>query len=179
MAYFAGGASASQGFLSALDCTNAFCAALPPFILAKRFLSPEDLARLRKAQLIAEYIDEKVQELERHNRERNVDPASPVNGRHLTNIGTFRAYLLAYLKAHPGIHQKFIVMVRQFQPTAEGLPLEIYAFTSDTGWIAHENVQADIFDHVLAVIPEFGLRVFQTPSGGDVGDLVARWKRLE
>jgi len=107
-----------------------------------------------------------------YNREHGIDPTSPVNGRRLTNIGTFRAYLSAYLKSHPGIHQNLIMMVRQLQPTAEGLPIEIYAFTSDTGWVAHEGVQSDIFDHILAIIPEFSLRVFQSPTGSDVRSLV-------
>lgn len=144
-----------------------------------RFLVPEDLARLRKAQLIARYIEDKLVEIERHNRERQIDPASPVNGRHLTNIGTFRAYLLAYLKAHPAIHPGLITMVRQLQPTSDGLPIEIYAFTADTGWIAHEAAQSDIFDHILAVIPEFGLRVFQSPSGSDMRELAAGFRRSD
>ena len=139
-----------------------------------RFLSETDIDRLRKAQLISSYINEKLADIEKHNREHNVDPASPVNGRHLTNIGTFRAYLMAYLKAHPGIHKNLIMMVRQLQPTAEGLPIQLYAFTGDTAWVAHEAVQSDIFDHILAVAPEFGLRVFQAPSGSDVRELAGR-----
>ncbi len=133
-----------------------------------RFLGPGDVERLHKAQLLSDYITAKVAEIDRDNRARGVDPASPVNGRKLTNVGTFRAYLTAYLKTHPGIHPGMIQMVRQLQPTPEGLPLEIYAFTRDTAWIAHEGVQADIFDHILAVAPEFGLRVFQAPSGADI-----------
>jgi miniconductance mechanosensitive channel len=138
-----------------------------------RFLNPDDIERLRKAQLLTAYITDKIADIERYNREHGIDPASPVNGRRLTNIGTFRAYLSAYLKFHPGIHQNLIMMVRQLQPTAEGLPIEIYAFTSDTGWVAHEGVQSDIFDHILAIIPEFGLRVFQSPTGSDIRSLVA------
>lgn len=133
-----------------------------------RFLAEEDIERLRKAQLITEYIDAKLREIETSNREQKVDPSSPVNGRHLTNLGTFRAYLLAYLQAHPGIKHDLITMVRQLQPTSAGIPLEIYAFTNSTAWPVYEGVQADILDHVLAVVPEFGLRVFQAPSGSDV-----------
>lgn len=139
-----------------------------------RFLRPDDIVRLQKAQLISQYIMDKMDDIGRFNREHNIDPDSPVNGRHLTNLGTFRAYLLAYLKAHPGIHAGLITMVRQLQPTPDGLPIEIYAFTRDTAWGVHEGVQADIFDHILAVVPEFGLRVFQSPSGSDVRGLIAR-----
>ncbi len=135
------------------------------------FLTPADIERLRKAQLISTYIDKKIDEIEAHNRTHCVDSQSRANGRHLTNIGTFRAYLLAYLKAHPGMHPDLIMMVRQLQPTAQGLPMQIYAFTRDTAWVAHEGVQSDIFDHLLAVLPEFGLRVYQMPSGNDLRNL--------
>lgn len=138
-----------------------------------RFLTPEDIVRLRKAQLLSRYIDDKISEIERYNQEHGIDPASPVNGRRLTNVGTFRAYLVAYLQAHPGIHQNMIMIVRQLQPTPEGLPIEVYAFTKDIGWVAHEGVQSDIFDHILAVVPEFDLRVFQAPSSSDVRSLAA------
>ncbi len=132
------------------------------------FLNDEDIDNLRKAQLLTDYIQDKLTEIDKFNREHGVDPESPVNGRRLTNIGTFRAYLVAYLKSHTGINQNLIMIVRQLQPTSSGLPIEIYAFTSDTGWIAHEGVQSDIFDHILAVVPQFGLRVFQSPSGSDI-----------
>ena len=138
-----------------------------------RFLGPDDVERLRKAQLLTTYITDKIADIERYNKDHGIDPTSPANGRRLTNIGTFRAYLLAYLKAHPGIHQNLIMMVRQLQPTGEGLPIQIYAFTSDTAWVAHEGVQSDIFDHILAIIPEFGLHIFQSPTGSDVRSLVA------
>ncbi len=132
------------------------------------FMMPEEIERLRKAQLISSYIEDKLEDIERDNRRRRVDPSSPINGRQLTNLGTFRAYLYSYLRAHPGIHPDLIMMVRQLQPRPEGLPMEIYAFTRDTAWVKYEGVQADIFDHILAVIPEFGLRVFQVPSGSDM-----------
>jgi len=91
-----------------------------------------------------------------------------VNRRRLTNIGTFRAYVDRYLREHPGIHQEMTIMVRQRQPGAQGLPLEIYCFVADVRWAVYEAVQADIFDHLLAVLPEFGLRVFQSLSGHDL-----------
>ncbi len=133
-----------------------------------RFLTPEDIEKLRKTQLITQYVSDKLQEIETDNRAKGIDPASPANGRHLTNIGTFRAYLVAYLRQHPLIHQEMIMIVRQLQPTPQGLPLEIYAFAADTAWVAYEGIQSDVFDHILAVVPAFGLRLFQTPSGGDI-----------
>jgi miniconductance mechanosensitive channel len=90
------------------------------------------------------------------------------NGRRLTNVGSFRAYAEAYLRDHPGIHPGMQLLVRQLEPTDKGLPIEIYAFTSDTSWNAYEGVQADIFDHLLTIVPEFELRLFQSPAGGDV-----------
>lgn len=93
------------------------------------------------------------------------------NARRLTNIGTFRAHLIQYLRQNPHVHQGMTFLVRQLQPTAEGLPIEIYVFSKDTRWAYYEGVQADIFDHVLAVVEQFGLRVSQKPSGYDLRDL--------
>jgi miniconductance mechanosensitive channel len=95
-----------------------------------------------------------------------------VNGKRLTNIGTFRAYLQAYLKHHPDIHQGMTQIVRQLPPTEFGLPVEIYAFTRDTAWVNYESIQADIFDHILAVVPQFELRVHQNPTGYDMRQAV-------
>ena len=134
-----------------------------------RFLDEAALKRLRRAQLLTDYIENKVRELTEYNKENNIDPESPVNGRKLTNIGTFRAYLTAYLRAHKKIHQEnMTLMVRQLEPGANGIPMEIYAFSNDINWVAYEGIQADIFDHVFAVIPEFGLRIHQTPTGYDL-----------
>ena len=94
--------------------------------------------------------------------------AEPVNHRRVTNLGTFRAYVEHYLRHHPGIHQEFTLLVRQLQPTEAGLPLEIYAFTNDTAWAVYEGIQSDVFDHLLAILPEFGLRVFQAHSDAPV-----------
>ncbi len=88
-----------------------------------------------------------------------------VNGRRLTNIGTFRAYIEAYLKSHPMIHDKHTFLVRQLAPSEKGLPIEIYVFTNITDWLAYEAIQSDIFDHLLAVLTEFDLQVFQNPTG--------------
>ena len=90
-----------------------------------------------------------------------------VNGRKLTNIGTFRAYIEKYLRNHPEVHKGLTLMVRQLQPGPEGLPIQIYCFTNDTRWVNYENIQANIFDHILAIVPEFSLKVFQNPGGSD------------
>ncbi|BEM12476.1 hypothetical protein SM14VA7_03020 [Serratia marcescens] len=132
------------------------------------FLSEEEQRSLQRNPLLHSYLNVKTQELSQHNQEIAVDLASPLNGRRLTNLGTLRAYLEAYLRAHPRIHQNMTLMVRQLAPTPEGLPLEIYAFTNTTVWAEYESIQADIFDHILAVIDEFGLRVHQTPTGNDL-----------
>lgn len=132
------------------------------------FLSTEDCQTLKKAHLLAPYIEQKITELDTFNQEKGGDLSLQINGRRLTNLGTFRAYLEAYLRAHPHIHQGMTLMVRQRAPTSNGIPLEIYAFTNTTQWIPYENIQSDIFDHTFAVIAEFGLRVHQTPTGNDV-----------
>jgi miniconductance mechanosensitive channel len=135
------------------------------------FLNEDELARLHKAKLLGPYLDQKVSEIERYNSELHADLTSLVNGRRLTNLGTFRAYLNEYLRNHPQIHQGMTLMVRQMQPTPEGIPVEIYAFTNTTAWVAYEGIQSDLFDHILAVLPEFGLRVHQTPTGYDMRTL--------
>lgn len=131
------------------------------------FLSEEEVAKLSKVQILAPYIDKKTAELAAWNAEHAIDGAVSVNGRRLTNLGTFRAYVLAYLKAHPKVHQEMTLLVRQLAPGPEGVGIEIYCFTNDTAWAVYESIQADIFDHLLASVPEFGLRVFQNPTGAD------------
>jgi miniconductance mechanosensitive channel len=132
-----------------------------------KFLSGEMIEKLSRVQHIREYLDRKTKEIEDFNRERNVDESSLINGRRLTNIGTFRAYVEAYLKNHPNINNDMTFLVRQLQPTENGLPLEIYVFSSDQVWANYEAIQSDIFDHLLAAMPEFDLRVFQQPAGAD------------
>ncbi|MDT8450467.1 MAG: mechanosensitive ion channel family protein [Wenzhouxiangellaceae bacterium] len=133
-----------------------------------RFVDDAGLEHLRKARLLSEYIENKVEEIAKYNRELGVDPASPINARHLTNLGIFRAYLTAYLGANENINTELTYMVRQLEPGEHGIPLELYAFARETSWVPYENIQSDIFDHVYAVIPEFGLRLHQAPSGFDV-----------
>ena len=134
-----------------------------------RLLDKALYERLKKIRLIRDYLAQKEEELLKHNRQYiGAGEESLVNGRHLTNIGTFRAYVFAYLKNHPQIRQDLTLMVRQLDPKAEsGLPLEVYAFTTVTAWAEYEAVQADIFDHLLAVLPEFGLGVYQRHAHPD------------
>ncbi|MGB5487915.1 MAG: mechanosensitive ion channel family protein [Lysobacterales bacterium] len=137
-----------------------------------RFCNEEMLNRFGKIQYISEYIDTKKHELEAFNKATKVDNASLANGRRMTNVGTFRAYVEAYLQNHPMINLQMTFLVRQLQPTEYGLPIEIYVFSKDQVWANYETIQADIFDHILAVIPEFDLRVYQNPTGSDFRGLV-------
>ena len=127
------------------------------------FLDQESLPRLRKISLLKDYLSQKEQEIDSWNTQ-NADLANPINARSLTNIGTFRAYIREYLKNHPKIAQEETLLVRQLQPTENGIPVELYIFTTDNRWANYEDIQSDIFDHLLSVLPEFGLRAFQAPS---------------
>ncbi len=131
-----------------------------------RFCSDEMIEKFKKIEYIRDYIIEKEKEIEEYNKSHDLE--SPVNGRRLTNIGVFRVYLTRYLKHHPKIHQGMTQMVRQLAPGENGLPIEIYAFTNDVNWINYEGIQSDIFDHILAAAKEFGLGIFQNPSGSDI-----------
>jgi miniconductance mechanosensitive channel len=138
-----------------------------------KFCDPMMLDKFRRIEHIAEYIDAKQNEIDEYNTAGNIDNTELINGRRMTNVGTFRAYVIAYLKNHPKINQNMTFLVRQLQPTECGLPIEIYVFSSDTVWANYEAIQSDIFDHFLAVIPEFGLRVFQNPTGSDFSRLAS------
>ncbi len=133
-----------------------------------KFADQQMLSKYAKFQLIKDYIETKEAELKMFNEENGVDATVEVNGRRQTNIGIFRAYLNAYLKSKKEIHHSMTFLVRQLQPTEKGLPMEIYVFSKVQEWGAYENIQADIFDHVLAVIPHFDLAIFQNPSGKDI-----------
>jgi miniconductance mechanosensitive channel len=135
------------------------------------FSSEEQMAHYRKIDYIKEYLESKRTELEQYNATHANAQESLVNGRRITNVGTFRAYIVAYLENHPQINQKLTILVRQLAPTEAGLPIEIYAFSSEKNWIKYEAIQADIFDHLLAVANEFDLRVFQKPSGSDFSQI--------
>lgn len=132
-----------------------------------KFCTKEMLDRFNKIQYLREYTEKRKLEIEAYNKENNIDKSIVVNGRNMTNIGTFRKYLEKYLYHHPKIHNDMTFLIRQLQPTDKGIPIEIYVFSNDQRWANYESIQADIFDHILAVIPEFDLRVFQSPSGDD------------
>ena len=139
-----------------------------------RFTDEAMLERFRKMELLKDYVEKRQEEINSENKEKKIDlSATVVNGRRQTNLGIFRAYLLEYLRSHPKIHKGMTFLVRHLQPTAQGLPIEIYVFSSDKAWANYEAIQADIFDHALAAVPEFGLRVFQQPSGTDIAALGA------
>jgi len=142
-----------------------------------RFLDDELLQRLKKADLLGAYLEEKTKDIENENGEKQSELLIGLNGRRLTNVGTFRAYLVSYLKAHPNIHENMTLLVRQLDPSAEGLPVEIYAFTKTTHWNEYEDIQSDIFDHVFAILPEFGLRAHESPTGHDVRTLAGKTDR--
>ncbi len=136
------------------------------------FLDKAQIEKLRKFYLLRDYINQREEEIEAYNKSLKLEPTEVTNGRKMTNLGTFRKYLENYLQHHPRIHQEMTFLVRHLQPTEIGLPLEIYVFSKDQEWAKYEAIQADIFDHILAIIPEFGLRVFQNPTGDDFQKLV-------
>ena len=136
-----------------------------------RFCDEEMIERFKNIQSIRDYVEGKIEEVAAYNREHHVDESLLVNGRHLTNVGTFRAYLEHYLRDHPMIHRDLTFLVRQLAPTELGLPIEIYVFSTDKAWARYEAIQADIFDHILAVMPLFDLRPFQAPTGSDLRSL--------
>lgn len=138
------------------------------------FLDDAGIARLRRIRLLRDYLASKGEEVNAWNARLADDAREPANTRRFTNIGTFRAYVEGYLRAHPGLRQDLTLLVRQLAPDAEGLPLEIYCFSADTRWAAYEQLQSDIFDHLLAILPEFGLRVFQSPTGAAIADAMAQ-----
>jgi len=132
-----------------------------------KFCTPEMLAKFKKIQVLKEYIQQKEDELTNYNTEHKIDESIKVNGRRLTNLGTFRKYVEAYLQNHPKIHNNMTFLVRHLEPDDKGIPIQIYVFSNDQEWAKYEAIQADIFDHLLAVVPEFELLVFQSPSGDD------------
>lgn len=138
------------------------------------FLNQDKLNELSKLALLKDYVNTKQTEINDWNRELVSQGKDAMNGRHMTNIGTFRAYVQNYLVHHPKVHQGMTLMVRQLSPTPQGLPLEIYCFTNDIRWEYYEGIQADIFDHLYAILPRFGLAVFQEPSGIDIRNSVAQ-----
>jgi miniconductance mechanosensitive channel len=132
-----------------------------------RYLSEKEIEHLKSLDLLEDYLIEKSQEITSWNDRFEKDKSS-INNRKLTNMGTFRAYVSRYLRTHPGIHQQMTLLVRQLDPTSEGLPLEIYCFTNSTVWDEYEGIQSDIFEHLFTISSEFGLNIFQIPTGADI-----------
>ena len=137
-----------------------------------RFLTEAEIERLSRIALLRPYLEGKLRDVQQTNAalqaQLGAQALEPANQRRLTNIGTFRAYCEAYVRAHPRIHQQMLLIVRTLEPTAEGVPLELYCFTATTAWVEYEAIQGDIFDHLIAVLPEFGLHLFQGPTGNDI-----------
>lgn len=132
------------------------------------FCTQEMIEKFKQIKFLRDYILEKEEELKDYNERITTADDLPINGMHLTNIGTFRIYILNYLNNNPGIHKEMTLLVRQLPSGESGLPLEIYAFTKYIDWADYENFQSDIFDHILSVAQEFGLRIFQNPTGQDL-----------
>jgi len=139
-----------------------------------KFCTPEMLEKLGRYRLLTDYISRRQEEIAEHNRDFSVDADDVLSARRMTNLGTFRAYIMAYLKSNPKIHSDMTFLVRHLQPGPQGLPIEFYVFSNDQEWVNFEGIQADIMDHLLAVLPEFELKVFQSPSGGDFQSLANR-----
>lgn len=139
-----------------------------------RFCDDQMLDKFQKFKIIQSYVTDRQKEILEHNKKLGVEDELIFNGRRQTNLGIFRKYIEAYLVNNPEINQSMTVLVRQLQPSETGLPIEIYVFSKNKQWVEYETIQSDIFDHILAIIPEFGLRVFQAPSGNDIKDLAEK-----
>jgi len=135
-----------------------------------RFLQESELTQLKKIQLISNYIDQRQNDIKKYNLANNIDKTLSVNGRNLTNFGLFRKYINQYLEQHPGLNKDMIMMCRQLQSNEFGVPLEIYAFSSDKTWINYEYVMADIFDHIIASVVYFDLEIYELPSSKSLLD---------
>jgi miniconductance mechanosensitive channel len=139
-----------------------------------KFCSQEMLEKYSKINYLKDYLARKAKELKEFNEQEHIDNDILVNGRRQTNLGVFRAYLVEYLHHLPQIHDEMTFIVRQLEPTDKGIPMEIYVFSRIQSWVEYEAIQSDIFDHILAVVPEFDLRIFQEPTGAD---FKALWSR--
>jgi miniconductance mechanosensitive channel len=136
------------------------------------FCDTEMLERFQKIELVSDYVVQRKEEIKAYNTAKKVDTSTLVNGRNMTNVGVFKAYIEQYLIANPHINKEMMIMVRQLPPSEKGLPLEIYAFSKDKSWKAYENIISDIFDHVLSVAPYFDLEIFENPAGSDFKKVV-------
>lgn len=133
-----------------------------------KYLTPEKMAELKKIQLVKNYIEHRQLEIDRHNVRVKADKKVLINGRNQTNFGVFRKYLDNTLRINTGVNNDMLIMVRQLQPTTQGIPLEIYCFSSDKRWENYEAIMSDIFDHVIAAVPYFDLELFEEPAGSDI-----------
>lgn len=138
-----------------------------------RFLDEKEIDKLKKIQLLAPFIEQRLQEISEYNQGSGADVSMPVNGRNMTNVGLFRQYINEYVRKHPYIRQDMTLLVRQLAPTEHGLPMELYMFTSDTRWAYYENIMSDIFDHLFASIKFFDLEIFEAPASDDIRTLTA------
>jgi len=140
-----------------------------------QFADESLLKRFKGIRILSPYLEQKLSDIQQHNDDVGDDLSELINGRRLTNVGTFRAYCLAYLRNHPKIHTSgMTLLVRQLAPNEKGLPIELYAFANDTAWANYEDIQGDIFDHLLSILSEFQLSAFQEPSGADVEKALSR-----
>ncbi len=136
-----------------------------------KFLDEADIALFKRYRLISDYIVSKEKEIKQYNQGVQQSESVPVNGRRLSNVGVFREYAEAYLKQNDSISADMTVMVRQLAPTSKGLPIELYCFTNDVRWNYYEKIMADVFDHLMTIVPEFGLKIFEEPTGDDIARL--------
>jgi len=144
-----------------------------------KFVTPEDLEKLKKISLIAPYLDHRQKEIDKYNTNNNIDKEMPINGRNQTNLGIFRKYADAYLYDHSAINKELYMMVRHLAPTPQGIPVEILCFSRDKRWENFEYIAADIFDHLIAAVPYFDLQLFESPSGDDVQKFSAKFTKTE
>jgi len=140
-------------------------------ITSVKFLTPKQTKRFKNVKLLKDYMTEREKDINDSNNEKNIEMDEVINGRRMTNLGTFREYIKQYLLNNSIIHTEMTRLVRQLAPTDKGLPIEIYAFTNDNDWLKYEAAQADIFDHLFAIAPEFDLKIFQSPTGSDFSNL--------
>ncbi len=144
-------------------------------ISSVKFCTEEDIQNFKKITILQDYINETEQSLEAINKEIVPNSAHIENRQRQTNIGIFRAYLEKFISTYPTISKEDTILVRHLQPTEKGIPIEVYVFTTQTEWIKYEKIQADIFDHILAIIPAFGLKVFQSPTGEDLKNGISKY----
>ena len=133
-----------------------------------RFLSNKEIEELKKIELISEYLTDKQAEINEFNKSNDVNKEVLINGRNLTNVGVFRKYMDEYLTNHPAMNKDMMIMVRQLSPTTQGIPLEIYAFSSDKRWANYEYIMADVFDHFLAAVPYFKIELFELQHSTEI-----------